>query len=106
MKDKDNKDKKKKPTSRHNAPQTNVVLLNDDSHSYLYVTIMLVKVCGVTADEAIRMTEEVDKKGRVIVWTGHKEYAEFKQERINNWGRDENVAHSVGSMSAILVTGV
>jgi ATP-dependent Clp protease adaptor protein ClpS len=48
------------------------------------------------------MAEEVDATGRVIVWTGALEVAEFKRERIHGYGADPRLARSAGSMSAEL----
>ena len=79
-----------------------VVLLDDDDHSYEYVIEMLGALFGHSVPEAYRMAEEVDSRGRVIVWTGMKEVAEFKQERVHAYGRDARIPKCHGSMTAIL----
>lgn len=84
------------------APRWNVVLLDDDDHTYAYVVEMLGAVFGHSHATAYRMAVEVDTTGRVIVWTGPRETAEFKQERIHGYGADPRVRRCRGSMSAVL----
>jgi ATP-dependent Clp protease adaptor protein ClpS len=84
------------------APRWHVVLLDDDEHTYDYVVEMLGAVFGHSRARAYRMAVEVDKTGRVIVWTGAREVAEFKQERIHAHGADPRIPASKGAMSAVL----
>lgn len=79
-----------------------VVLLDDDHHTYEYVIEMLGVIFGHAIDRAFRMAVEVDNVGRVIVWTGHRELAEMKRERIHDYGPDWRMDTSRGSMSASL----
>ena len=79
-----------------------VVLLDDDDHTYGYVVDMLMAVFGHAQETAYRMTVEVDSTGRAIVWTGQREVAEFKQERIHGFGADPALVRSAGSMTAVL----
>src|SRR5437762_6820845 len=67
---------KRKPPRK--LPPFNVVLLNDDDHTYEYVVEMLKKVFGHPEERGYKMAEEVDASGRVIVMTTHKELAELK----------------------------
>ena len=83
-------------------PPYNVVLLDDDDHSYQYVIEMLGKLFGYNEAKAFRMAEEVDRTGRVIVLTTHKERAELKRDQITSYGADVLTAGSKGSMSAIV----
>lgn len=82
------------------APQWNVVLLNDDDHTYEYVIEMLGKLFGHDAEKALRMALEVDVTGRVIVDTTTKERAELKQEQVHGYGADPRLPRSKGSMTA------
>ena len=84
------------------ADRWHVVLLDDDDHTYEYVIEMLGAVFGHDAPTAFRMAEEVDATGRVIVFTGPRETAEFKQERIHAYGPDPRIVKCVGAMSAKL----
>ena len=62
---------------------------------------MLGVLFGYTIDRAYQMACEVDEKKRVIVWTGHLEVAELKQQQIHDYGPDWRMT-SDGSMSARL----
>jgi len=81
-------------------PRWNVVLLNDDDHTYEYVIEMLGRLFNHDLDTAFHMAVEVDSAGRVIVDTTSKERAELKQEQIHAYGADYRMARSQGSMSA------
>ena len=80
----------------------NVVLLNDDDHTYDYVIEMLMRLFLKTADEAYRNAVEVDSTGRTIVMTCEHEAAEFARDQIQNFGADWRLPRSKGSMSAIV----
>lgn len=82
------------------APRWQVVLLNDDDHTYEYVIEMLVKLFQHTIETAYRMACEVDKAGRVVVDTTSKERAELKRDQIHAYGADWRLPRSKGSMSA------
>lgn len=81
-------------------PPYNVILLNDDDHSYEYVIEMLQKIFGYEVDKCFKLAQEVDKSGRVIVWTGPLEHAEFKRDQIHSYGKDWRIPRCAGSMSA------
>ena len=84
----------------HLVPQYNIVLLDDDDHTYDYVIEMLMKVFGHDAATAYKMACAVDALGRVVVDTTHKERAEVKRDQIHEYGADWRLERSVGSMSA------
>jgi ATP-dependent Clp protease adaptor protein ClpS len=79
-----------------------VVLIDDNQHTYAYVIEMLGRVCRHPLEKAMRMAIEVDTKGRVIVFTGHKELAELKREQILAYGHDIRIASCQGSMTAVV----
>ena len=83
-------------------PLWNVVLLDDDAHTYDYVIEMLMRLFLKTATEAYQHAVEVDSTGRTIVMVCEKEAAEFARDQIQNYGADFRLARSAGSMSAIL----
>ncbi len=83
-------------------PPYHVVLLNDDDHTYQYVIEMLGRIFGYSVEKAFLMAREVDTSGRVIVWTGPLEQAEFKRDQIHAYGKDWRIARCAGSMSAIV----
>ena len=83
-------------------PPWNVVLLNDNDHTYEYVIEMLGKLFAHPKEKAFLLAKEVDSTGRVIVLTTHKEMAELKQEQIHAYGADKRIAHCKGAMSAVI----
>lgn len=81
-------------------PPYNVVLLDDDDHSYEYVILMLKKVFGHPIEKGYEMAQEVDARGRVVVATTNLEQAELKREQIQAFGPDPLIPRCKGSMSA------
>ncbi len=100
-KTREKKSKKDKSTPRL-IPRYNVVLLDDDDHTYDYVIEMLRKLFGHSRETAFQMACEVDATGRVIVYTATKERAEFKRDQIHAYGADWRIPRCQGSMSAII----
>jgi len=96
---------KVKPSTRRvpkQLPPYNVVLLDDDDHSYAYVVDMLGVIFTYDTQKAFTMAKEVDENGRVIVLTTHKELAELKRDQILGYGADPTMSRSKGSMGAII----
>lgn len=83
-------------------PLYNVVLLDDDEHTYDYVIHMLCDLFAHSVEDAYRMACEVDATGRVIVDTTHRERAELKRDQIHAYGADPRLSHSHGSMRATI----
>jgi ATP-dependent Clp protease adaptor protein ClpS len=84
------------------TPLFNVVLLDDDDHTYDYVIEMLGKIFLLPAEVAFRNAVEVDTTGRTIVMTCEREQAEFGRDQIQSYGADPRMAKSKGSMSAMI----
>jgi ATP-dependent Clp protease adaptor protein ClpS len=80
----------------------NVVLIDDDDHTYDYVIEMLMNLCGHSLERGLRCARTIDREGRAIVFTGHRELAELKLEQIHTFGFDPRLAGSIGGMRAIL----
>jgi ATP-dependent Clp protease adaptor protein ClpS len=91
--------KKRKPAP---MPPFHVVLLNDDDHTVEYVIEMLKVLFAFPDEKGFQMAKEVDRDGRVIVMTTHKELAELKRDQIHAYGADQRVATCKGSMSAVV----
>ena len=81
-------------------PPYNVVLLDDEDHSYEYVIFMLKKIFGHPLEKGYEMAKEVDTTGRVVVLTTHLEEAELKRDQIHDFGPDPLIPRCKGSMSA------
>ena len=83
-------------------PPYNVVLLDDNDHSYEYVIFMLKEVFGHPVSKGLLMAREVDSTGRVIVATTHLEEAELKRDQVQSFGPDPLIPRCKGSMSATI----
>ena len=88
--------------SEKSAPRYNVVLLDDNDHTYDYVIEMLIKICGHSWETSYEMACEVDFRGRVTVYTGDREDAEGKRDQILSYGPDWRLDRSRSSMKAVL----
>ena len=80
----------------------NVVLIDDEEHSFDYVIGMMQRLFGYSADEAASFAETVDRVGRGVCMTTHKEHAELKCEQVLGFGKDPATAVSKGPMGCIL----
>jgi ATP-dependent Clp protease adaptor protein ClpS len=93
---------KKRRRKNKQLPPFNVVLLDDDDHTYDYVVEMLRSIFSHTEQKAFKMAEEVDNTGRVIVFTTHRELAELKRDQIHAFGADSRIASCQGSMTSVI----
>ncbi|MCW5964782.1 MAG: ATP-dependent Clp protease adaptor ClpS [Bryobacterales bacterium] len=84
------------------TPLFNVVLLDDNHHTYDYVIEMLQRLFLVSAQQAFRHAEEVDTTGRTVVLTCDLPAAEYARSQIQAYGPDWRMPESKGSMSAII----
>ncbi len=66
-------------------PPYNVILMNDDVHSFEFVISVLRKAIGCDEPRAFQLTEQAHSRGRAVIWTGAKEVAEFKVEQIRTF---------------------
>jgi ATP-dependent Clp protease adaptor protein ClpS len=92
----------KKRSGDERVPIYNVVLLDDDEHSYEYVIEMLQKLFAMSVEQGFQHAREVDTKGRTIVMTCELPEAEFGRDQIHAYGADPRMPQSKGSMSAIV----
>jgi ATP-dependent Clp protease adaptor protein ClpS len=84
-------------------PPYNVVLLNDDDHTFQYVIHMLKQLFGYPEEKGYQMALEVHTSGRVIVLTTTKEHAELKCDQIHAFGPDPwSTRDCKGSMSSLI----
>jgi len=84
------------------TPLYQVVLLDDDDHTYDYVIEMLQKIFIFSLDQAYRHAEEVDTCGRTVLITCELPEAEFARDQIHAYGPDWRLPRSKGSMSAVV----
>ena len=90
-------EKKRKPKQQ---PRYNVILWDDDDHSYAYVTAMMMELFRYTIEKGYQIAKEVDNSGRCIVLTTTKEHAELKRDQIHAYGKDDLINGCKGSMKA------
>ena len=79
-------------------PRYNVILWNDDDHTYEYVIAMLQELFGFPRVRGNQMASEVDRTGRAILLTTTREHAELKRDQIHAYGKDPLVRRCRGSM--------
>lgn len=84
------------------SPLYNVVLLDDDDHTYEYVIEMLQKLFLLSEVDAFRHAVEVDTVGRTVVITCGLGEAEFGKDQIQAYGPDWRMPKCKGSMRAIV----
>jgi ATP-dependent Clp protease adaptor protein ClpS len=94
--------KVERQTKPKKQPPYNVILLDDDDHTYAYVVQMLQKLFGHPVEKGFQLAKEVDTTGRVIVLTTTREHAELKRDQIHAYGKDDLIAGCKGSMSATI----
>lgn len=91
---------------QHTQPQQprawNVVLLDDQDHTYEYVIKMMQELFAMDQTRAFKVARAVDADGRAVCLTTHKEHAELKLEQILAFGKDPLIARCAGSMSALI----
>ena len=83
-------------------PPWNVVLLNDDQHTYEYVIDMVGRIFGFDMVRGYLLAREVDQQGRAVLFTTHRELAELKRDQILAYGADPLVASCRSSMRATI----
>jgi ATP-dependent Clp protease adaptor protein ClpS len=90
-------DKRAKPKRQ---PRYNVILWDDQSHTFDYVILMMMQLFGHVLTKSQQIADEVDRRGRAIVLTTTLEHAELKRDQIRAFGSGPMVAESKGSMYA------
>jgi len=92
----------KSRTHVRKQPPYNVVLIDDDDHSYDYVIGMMQKLFGYPVEKGFVIAQEVDSVGRAAVLTTTKEHAELKRDQIHAFGPDKDIPDCKGAMTAII----
>jgi ATP-dependent Clp protease adaptor protein ClpS len=84
------------------TPVYNVVLLDDDDHTYDYVVEMLQAIFVFSLEKAYQHAVEVDTNGRTILITCALPEAEYAKDQVHAFGPDRRMPKSKGSMSAVI----
>lgn len=92
---------KDKPKTDEPVPW-NVVLIDDQDHSYEYVIRMMQELFAHPLEKAFAIAKKVDEDGRAVCLTTHKEHAELKREQVLAFGPDKLIARSKGSMTCVI----
>jgi ATP-dependent Clp protease adaptor protein ClpS len=86
------KPRERDATRTRRVPPYNVILENDDDHSFEFVLEVLCKALGCSQERSYQLTHQAHTMGRAVVWTGPKEVAELKMDQIRTFhevrGRD------------------
>lgn len=72
-------------TRTRRVPPYNVILENDDHHTFEFVVAVLTKALGYSVERSLQLTLQAHTSGRAIVWTGPCEVAELKAEQIRTF---------------------
>ena len=83
-------------------PPYNVILENDDHHTFEFVVEVLRKALGVTEQKAVILTSEAHNSGRAVVWTGSKEVAELKAEQIQSFHEIRANGQKLGPLGVVI----
>ena len=89
-------------TKPKRQPRYQVILWNDDDHTYQYVIAMLRELFGYPEEKGYQLAHEVDTSGRAVVTITTLEHAELKRDQIHAYGKDALIERCKGSMYATI----
>jgi ATP-dependent Clp protease adaptor protein ClpS len=89
-------------TRTKKLPPFNVVILNDEEHTFDYVIELLTKLFGHSLQTAVELTWRVHLSGRAVVYTTHKEKAELKRDQVLAYGPDPRMDVSRGPLGCYI----
>lgn len=89
-------------TKTRRQPPYNVILLNDEEHTFDYVIELIVKLFGHAKPTAEALTWRIHLTGRSIVFTTHRELAELKREQVLAYGPDPRMSVSKGPIGCVI----
>jgi ATP-dependent Clp protease adaptor protein ClpS len=83
-------------------PRYNVILWNDEDHTFEYVIDMLQELFAFPPEKGFTIAIKVDEDGKAVCLTTTLEHAELKRDQIHAFGNDHYVSQCQGSMSATI----
>jgi ATP-dependent Clp protease adaptor protein ClpS len=89
-------------TQTRQQPPYNVVILNDEEHTFEYVIELLTKLFAHPMGTAKELTWKIHTAGRAIVYTTHREKAELKREQVLSYGPDPRMSVSKGPLGCYI----
>ncbi len=96
------KSKTRDQNQTRRQPPYNVIILNDEEHSFEYVIELLCKIFRHPVNTAQDMTWKIHSTGRAIVFTTHKELAELKRDMVLAYGPDPRMSISKGPLDCYI----
>ncbi len=89
-------------TETRRQPPYNVVILNDEEHTFEYVIELLIKLFAHSQPTAEALTWQIHNTGRAVVYTTHREKAELKREQVLAYGPDPRMSISKGPLGCYI----
>lgn len=89
-------------TETRRQPPYNVIILNDEEHTFGYVIELLMKLFGHPLARSEALTLQIHHTGRAIVYTTHKEKAELKRDQVLAYGPDPQMSISRGPLGCYI----
>jgi ATP-dependent Clp protease adaptor protein ClpS len=89
-------------TETRRQPPYNVIILNDEEHTFEYVIELLTKLFAHPLDKARVLTWQIHTAGRSVVYTTHKEKAELKRDQVLAYGADPRMSVSKGPLGCYI----
>lgn len=84
------------------GPHFQLVLLNDNTHSYDYVIRLLMDVFGMSVEKAFVLTRAVDQTGRAVVFVGDAAEVADRMSRVVAAGPDTLLRISTGPLQVLV----
>jgi ATP-dependent Clp protease adaptor protein ClpS len=89
-------------TRSKKLPPYNVIILNDEEHTFDYVIELLGRLFAHPLQKAIELTWRIHLTGRAVVYTTHKEKAELKRDQVLSYGADPRMSISKGPLGCYI----
>ena len=89
-------------TQPRRQPRYNVILWDDNDHTYDYVINMMRELFGLGLQQGFNIASDVDRSGRAVCLTTTREHAELKRDQIHAFGRDSATGRCAGAMQATI----
>ncbi|MFO0909632.1 MAG: ATP-dependent Clp protease adaptor ClpS [Isosphaeraceae bacterium] len=83
-------------------PRYNVIILNDEEHTFEYVIDLLTSLFRHELNRAIELTWQIHLVGEAVVCTCHKERAELKRDQVLAAGADPLLGTSTGPLPCLI----
>jgi ATP-dependent Clp protease adaptor protein ClpS len=96
------KPSEKEKIQTRRLPPYNVILENDDHHTFEFVIEALQKALAYSQERAYQLTMQAHTTGRSVVWTGPKEVAELKADQIRTFHEVRASGANLGPLSCYI----